>query len=149
MDIMVNTGTTKMEGYRKLLGSKIHRATVTHADLNYEGSISIPRDILKAAKMLPYEAVQVWDISSGNRLETYVIEGPAGSQDISINGAAAHMIKRGDLVIIARFVYLKEEECQDFKPTVVFLDESNRIREIREEVAGPAVSVPRTSASSC
>jgi aspartate 1-decarboxylase len=134
-----------MEGYRKLLGSKIHRATITHADLNYEGSISIPHDILKAAKLLPYEAVQIWDITSGNRLETYVIEGQGGSQDISINGAAAHLIKRGNLVIIARFVYLKDEDCQNFKPIVVFLDESNRIKEIREEIAGPAVSMPRSS----
>jgi len=134
-----------MEGYRKLLGSKIHRATITHADLNYEGSISIPHDILKAAKLLPYEAVQIWDITSGNRLETYVIEGQGGSQDISINGAAAHLIKRGNLVIIARFVYLKDEDCQNFKTIVVFLDESNRIKEIREEIAGPAVSMPRSS----
>ena len=134
-----------MEGYRKILGSKIHRATVTHADLDYEGSISIPADILKAAQILPYEAVQVWDITSGARLETYAIEGPSGSRDISMNGAAAHLIKRGDLIIVARFIYLTEEDCRNFKPTVVFLDEANRIKEIREEVPGPATVLPHSS----
>lgn len=130
-----------MDGFRKILGSKIHRATVTHADLDYEGSISIPPDILKAANIAPYEAVQVWDITSGNRLETYAIVGEKGSRDISINGAAAHLVKRGDLVIIARFVYLTEDDLESHKPTVVFLDESNRIKEIREEVAGPNMAV--------
>lgn len=131
-----------MDGFRKILGSKIHRATVTHADLDYEGSISIPPDILTAANIAPYEAVQVWDITSGNRLETYAIVGEKGSRDISINGAAAHLVKRGDLIIIARFIYLTENDCKNFKPTVVFLDESNRIKEIREEVAGPSMAVP-------
>lgn len=131
-----------MDGFRKILGSKIHRATVTHADLDYEGSISIPPDILEAANIAPYEAVQVWDITSGNRLETYAIVGEKGSRDISINGAAAHLVKRGDLIIIARFIYLTENDCKNFKPTVVFLDESNRIKEIREEVAGPSMAVP-------
>lgn len=134
-----------MEGYRKILGSKIHRATITHADLHYEGSISIPSDILKAAQIMPYEAVQVWDITSGARLETYAIEGPSGSRDISMNGAAAHLIKKGDLVIVARFIYLTEEDCRKFKPTVVFLDEANRIKEIREEVPGPATPMVQSS----
>jgi aspartate 1-decarboxylase len=133
-----------MNGYRKILASKIHRATVTHADLDYEGSISIPANLLRAADIMPYEAVQVWDVTSGNRLETYAIEGLNNASDISINGAAAHLIKKGDIIIIARFVYLLEEDCHKFKPTVVFLDELNRIKEVREEIAGP--STPLTKA---
>src|SRR5262249_10195971 len=114
-------------------------------DLHYEGSISIPADILKAAQILPYESVQVWDITSGARLETYAIEGPSGSRDISMNGAAAHLVKKGDLVIVARFIYLTEEDCRNFKPTVVFLDEANRIKEIRQEVPGPALPFSKSA----
>jgi aspartate 1-decarboxylase len=136
-----------MNGYRKLLGSKIHRATVTDADLDYEGSISIPLHLLKAADIMPYEAVQIWDVTSGNRLETYAIEGENNSRNISINGAAAHLIKRGDVIIIARFIYCLESDCLGYKPKVIFLDEFNRIKEVREEIPGPALpaSVSRGS----
>ena len=129
-----------MDGYRKLLGSKIHRATVTHADLEYEGSITLAPELIAAANFMPYEAVQIWDITSGARLETYVIEGNAGSKDICINGAAAHLVKIGDIVIIARFVYIAEEDCRHFEPVVVFVDKSNRIVELRKEIPGPAAA---------
>jgi aspartate 1-decarboxylase len=129
-----------MEKYRKLLGSKIHNATVTHADLHYEGSITLPRDILAAAQLLPYEAVQIWNVTSGARLETYIIEGAIGSADICINGAAAHLVKPGDLIIVAQFVYVAEPDCKDFRPRIIFLDQANRIESMRNEIAGPALS---------
>ncbi len=131
-----------MNGFRKLLGSKIHRATVTHADLQYEGSVTLSPELIKAANFLPHEAVQIWNATSGTRLETYVIEGKSGSTDISINGAAAHLVKPGDIVIIARFIYLPEEDCRDFEPVVVFVDEHNRIITSRKEIAGPTKSSP-------
>jgi aspartate 1-decarboxylase len=117
--------------------SKIHRATVTHADLHYEGSISVDVDLLKAADILPYEKVAVWNVTRGTRLETYAIEGEAGSGVICLNGAAAHLNKPGDLVIIATFAEVEEAEARSWKPTVVFVDEKNRIAEKRAEVPGP------------
>ncbi len=126
--------------YRKMLGSKIHRATVTQADLQYEGSITISPELLQAANLLPYEAVNIWNVTSGTRLETYAITGQSGSTDICINGAAAHLISPGDIVIIARFVQIEERDIAFFKPIVVFVDEQNRITEIREEIPGPGVA---------
>ncbi len=123
--------------YRKMLGSKIHRARVTQADLHYEGSVTIPPELLSAANLLPYEAVKIWNVTSGTRLETYAITGEPGSTDICINGAAAHLINPGDIVIIARFVQVEEKDAADFKPTVVFVDEHNRIKEVRDEIPGP------------
>ncbi len=117
--------------------SKIHRATVTHADLHYEGSISVDVDLLKAADILPYEKVAVWNVTRGTRLETYAIEGEAGSGVICLNGAAAHLNQPGDLVIIATFAEVEESEAQSWKPTVVFVDEKNRMVEKRAEVPGP------------
>ena len=114
---------------RTMLKSKIHRATVTEADLDYEGSITIDTDLMKAADMLPYEKVDVLDITNGARLQTYVIEGEAGTGEICINGAAAHLIKPMDIVIIASFVQVAEEEARDWEGTRVFVDEANRRRE--------------------
>lgn len=131
-----------METFRKLLSSKIHRATVTHADLDYEGSITIPLDLLKAAQIVPYEAVQIWDVTSGARLETYAVEGAADSHDICINGAAAHLIKPQDIIIIARFIYLTEADCQGFEPIIVLVDKDNCIAEIRKEVPVPHMALP-------
>jgi aspartate 1-decarboxylase len=125
--------------YRKMLGSKIHRARVTQADLHYEGSVTIPPELLQAANLLPYEAVNIWNVTSGTRLETYAITGKPGSTDICINGAAAHLISPGDIVIIARFVHVEECDASSFKPTVVFVDENNRLKQIRDEIAGPRV----------
>jgi len=129
-----------MEAYRKLLRSKIHRATVTQADLEYEGSITLSPELLKAADMKEYEAVCLWNVTSGTRVETYTICGEPGSTDVCVNGAAAHLIKPGDVIIIACFTWLDDEAVAKFKPTVVFVDESNQIKEKRAEVAGPRLA---------
>ncbi|MCB1269497.1 MAG: aspartate 1-decarboxylase [Microthrixaceae bacterium] len=121
-----------------MFASKIHRATVTGADVDYEGSVTVDRDLLDAAGILEWEEVHVWDITNGARLTTYAIAGERGSGDICINGAAAHLVGVGDLVILATFVDLEETSARDHTPTVVFVDERNRVRERRDEVAGPA-----------
>jgi aspartate 1-decarboxylase len=124
---------------RILFKSKIHRATVTQADLDYEGSVTIDRDLLRAADILPFEKVAVWNVTRGTRLETYALEGNAGSGVICINGAAAHLNKPGDLVILATFAEVEEHEAKAWKPTVVFVDAKNRIVPGRtEEIPGPA-----------
>jgi len=136
-----------MDGYRKILGSKIHRATVTKSDLNYEGSITIPVDLLKAANIMPYEAVQIWDVTSGTRLETYAVEELSNPSDICINGAAAHLIKPKDISIIARFIYLADADCHGFEPIIVLVDAFNRVKQVRREIAGARrpVSLPANS----
>jgi aspartate 1-decarboxylase len=116
--------------------SKIHRATVTHADLDYEGSVTIDRDLLEAADILPNEMVHIWNVTRGTRLTTYALEGPAGSRAICVNGAAAHQNRPGDLIILATFAEMTREEARDFKPTVVLVDGENRI------VNGEAVEKP-------
>lgn len=121
---------------RKMLKSKIHRATVTGADLHYEGSITIDRELMEAADIIAYEAVCVWDVDNGNRFETYAIEGEPGSGVICINGAAARMVAPKDLVIIASFVNMANAEALLHEPKLVFVDEENRMLESRKEVAG-------------
>ncbi len=124
---------------RTFLKAKIHRATVTHADLEYEGSVTIAEDLLEAAGILEYEAVHVWNVTRGSRLQTYAIRGERGSGVVCINGAAAHLNKPGDLVILASFAELEESEARSFTPTVILVDSQNRIvaRDL-VEVAGPA-----------
>jgi aspartate 1-decarboxylase len=123
---------------RTLFKAKIHRATVTHADLDYEGSVTIDEDLLDAAGIWNYEAVHVWNITRGTRLQTYAIKGPRGSGVICINGAAAHLNKPGDLVILATFAEMEEAEARAHVPTVVLVDEKNRIvSKDATEVAGP------------
>jgi len=121
---------------RKMLKSKIHRATVTGADLNYEGSITVDPDLLAAADIIPYEAVCIWDVNNGSRFETYAIEGLPGSGVICINGAAARMVAPGDLVIIASFVNMEEAQALKHQPKLVFVDSNNRMLPTRKEVAG-------------
>ena len=124
---------------RTLFKSKIHRATVTHADLDYEGSVSIDQDLLDAAGILEYEAVHVWNITRGTRLQTYAINGERGSGIICINGAAAHLNRPGDLVILATFAEVEEVEARAWKPNVVLVDRDNKIVQTdATEVAGPA-----------
>ena len=124
---------------RTFFKSKIHRATVTHADLEYEGSVTIDEDLMDAAGIWNYEAVHVWNITRGTRLQTYAISGERGSGIICINGAAAHLNKPGDKVILASFAELEESEARAFKPTVVLVDSQNRIvARDTLEVAGPA-----------
>ena len=121
---------------RKMLKSKIHRAILTGADLEYEGSVTIDRDLMDAADILPYEAVCIWDVTNGSRLETYAIEGERGSGVVCVNGAAARLVAPGDLVIIASFVSLDDEEARKHEPKLVFVDERNRMVPTRKENAG-------------
>lgn len=118
---------------RRMLKSKIHRAHVTHADLTYEGSITISPELLGLANILPYEAVNVWNVTAGTRFETYAIEGSPGSTAICVNGAAAHLVTPGDVIIIASFIQLTDADCPAWVPTAVFVDSSNRMKEIRSE----------------
>lgn len=117
--------------YRTLLKAKIHRAVITGGDLNYEGSLTVDTDLLNAAGMRPFELVQVADIENGARLETYLIAGPAGSGIVQPNGAAARLIHPGDHVIIMAFAQVPEPLPQDWSPTIVLVDERNRVREVR------------------
>jgi aspartate 1-decarboxylase len=119
--------------------SKIHRATVTHADLHYEGSVTIDADLMRAARILPYEEVRIWNVTRGTRLETYALEGAAGSGVVCINGAAAHQNQPGDLVILATFAQMDPIEARQHRPTVVLVDRANRVVDPSAvEVAGPA-----------
>ena len=122
--------------YRTLLNAKIHRATVTGADVHYIGSISIDRALMDAAGILPHERVQVVDVDNGARLETYVIPAPAGSGQIQLNGAAARLVALGDLVIIMSYVHVDDLEARTHQPTVVMVDERNAVTEVREGVEG-------------
>jgi aspartate 1-decarboxylase len=112
-----------------LLKSKIHRATVTRANVEYEGSISIDAELLRVADILPYESVEVWDCTNGARLRTYAIPAATGSGEVCVNGAAAHRVKPGDVVIVACFASMSEEEARRHEPRRVFVDARNRIRE--------------------
>ena len=119
---------------RKMMRAKIHRATVTEANVDYEVSITIDRRLMDATDLLPNEAVCVWNVTNGNRLETYVVEGPPDSGVICVNGAAAHLVRPGDLVIIAAYTWLEEDTARRHQPKVVFVDAQNRIREQRAEM---------------
>lgn len=112
---------------RTMFKSKIHRATVTEANLNYVGSITIDAELLKAADILEYEQVAVVNINNGARFETYAIAGPAGSGTVCLNGAAARLAQPGDLVIIITYAQMSEEELKRHRPTVVLVDQQNRI----------------------
>ncbi|WP_214367736.1 aspartate 1-decarboxylase [Pseudonocardia sp. H11422] len=115
--------------FRTMMKSKIHRATVTQADLHYVGSVTIDRDLMEAADLLEGEQVAIVDITNGARLETYVIPGERGSGVIGINGAAAHLVHPGDLVILISYAQMDEAELRSYDPRVVFVDELNRIVE--------------------
>jgi aspartate 1-decarboxylase len=118
-----------------MLKSKIHRAKVTRADLHYVGSITLDEDLMEAADLLPGEQVTISDIDNGNRLETYVIPGLRGSGVIGINGAAAHLVREGDLVIIMAYAQMTDAEAREHKPAVVFVDSSNHIVDLGVEPA--------------
>src|SRR5436309_224448 len=123
---------------RSMLKSKVHRATVTHADIDYEGSLTLDALLLQAANILPYEEVHIWNVTRGTRLRTYAMVGEAGSGVACINGAAAHLAKPGDLVIVSTFTEMVEAEARLHRPTVVLVDAKNRIRmNGASEVAGP------------
>jgi aspartate 1-decarboxylase len=138
--------------YRKFLRAKIHRATVTQADLDYEGSLTLPPDLMRAADIAPYEAVHVWNVTSGTRVETYAIEGVEGARDICANGAAAHAIRPGDVIIIATFSFIVAStvDAVPHEPRVVFVDGENKILRVGQEIAGPRRrGSPTAVADSC
>ena len=116
-----------------LLKSKIHRATVTDANLNYEGSISIDPKLCEAARLIPFERVEIYNCNNGERFATYVIYG--GSGEICLNGAAARKVHKGDLVIIASYADFEQEEAFQYKPQLVMVDPKNDIKEIHHEYA--------------
>ncbi|MBD8061750.1 aspartate 1-decarboxylase [Oceanitalea stevensii] len=120
---------------RPMLIGKIHRATVTAADLHYVGSITVDADLLDAADLLPGQQVDVVDITNGSRLTTYVIPGERGRGDIQINGAAAHHVHPGDLVILIAYGMLSDADARSYEPSVVFVDEHNRILDVGQEPA--------------
>jgi len=111
---------------RHMMKSKIHRATVTAAELHYEGSLTVDADLLDAADILPNEQIHVWDVTNGTRLTTYALAGRRGSGEVCVNGAGAHLIRPGDIVIIATFAEFETEEARAYKPTVVLMGEGNR-----------------------
>jgi aspartate 1-decarboxylase len=111
----------------KLMKSKIHRARVTQSDLHYEGSIGIDEDLLEAAGILPFEAVHVWNVNNGERFETYAIPMPRGSREIQVNGAAARLAQAGDLVIVAAFCWMDEQQARGYQPRVLLVGEGNAV----------------------
>lgn len=128
--------------FRTLLKSKIHRATVTHCELHYEGSCGIDEDLLDAANLCPNEQIHIWNVNNGERFVTYAIKAPRGSGIISLNGSAARRASVGDLVIIAAFALVPEDRVADCVPLLVFPDAANRRVEVRSEPAGPQAGDP-------
>jgi aspartate 1-decarboxylase len=120
--------------HRFMLKSKIHRAVVTDADIHYEGSVTVDRALMEMADLVPYEQVHVWDLDNGNRVVTYVIEGERDSGEICMNGAAARLIHKGDLVIISSFISVPEEKAKNYYPRVVFVDSDNRPEMIEDQL---------------
>ena len=125
--------------FRMMMNSKLHRATVTEANLNYVGSITIDSDLLDAAGMLPNEKVHVVNNNNGARFETYIIAGEPGSGVICVNGAAARLVQKGDVVIILSYVYVSNEEAREHQPTVLLMDKDNKIEEVIKEAPGMTV----------
>lgn len=126
-----------MEPTRTMLRAKIHRAVVTDANLEYEGSLTIPPELMELADIREYEGIHVWNVTRGTRFETYAITGMRGSGRICVNGAAAHLAGPGDRVIIAAFSSVPESLVKGFRPIVVFVDDRNVALRTRIEVPGP------------
>jgi aspartate 1-decarboxylase len=120
-----------------MLRAKIHRAIVTEADLHYEGSLTIPPELMAAVDLKEYEAIHVWNVTRGTRFETYAITGEENSGAICVNGAAAHLSGPGDIIIIAAFASVPESMVDSFRPTVAFVDQANRLQRIGVETPGP------------
>lgn len=132
---------------KTLMTSKIHRATITQADLHYVGSVTVDPDLLDAAGLVENEKVAIVDVTNGARLETYVIRGERGSGELKINGAAAHLVHPGDLVILIAYGMMTEAEAAVHLPRVVHVDQSNRIVEIGTDPAQPVPGMPDQIAS--
>lgn len=128
----------------KILKGKIHRAVVTEADLNYVGSVTVDSDLLEASGILPHEAVEIYDITNGARLVTYALRAKPGSGTLCINGAAAHLVKKGDLVILCSFALMDAFEAETFQPRVVLVDNKNAIRSVSRYVDGVFVENGKT-----
>ena len=123
---------------RMMLKSKLHRATVTQADVDYEGSVTLDKTFLEAAEILPFEQVHVWNVTRGTRVLTYAMEGEAGSGVVCVNGAAAHLAKPGDIVIIATFVQMDDESAHHHRPRIVLMGPNNVITRTNAiEIPGP------------
>ena len=120
--------------HRTLLKTKLHRACVTHAEVDYEGSCAIDSDLLDLAGILEYEQIHIYNVSTGARLVTYAIRAQAGSRMISVNGAAAHLATPGDRVIICAYASLSSQELSGFKPTLVYLNELNQVTNSRDHI---------------
>lgn len=125
--------------FRMMMNSKLHRATVTEANLNYVGSITIDSHLLDAAGMLPNEKVHVVNNNNGARFETYIIAGEPGSGVICVNGAAARLVQEGDVVIILSYAYVSNEEAREHKPTVLLMDKDNKIEKVIKEAPGMTI----------
>lgn len=125
--------------FRMMMNSKLHRATVTEANLNYVGSITIDSALLDSAGMLPNEKVHVVNNNNGARFETYIIAGEAGSGVICVNGAAARLVQKGDVVIILSYVYVSDEEAKKHEPTVLLMNKNNKIEQVIKEEPGVTV----------
>lgn len=125
---------------REVLRGKIHRATVTEANLEYEGSLTVDLELMEAAGLCPYEKIDVYNITNGNRFSTYLIQGPRHSGVICVNGAAAHLAKAGDKVIVTGYGLATEAEVKSHRPRVVLVDAANRIKQVLHESTGVRVS---------
>lgn len=123
---------------RIMLKSKIHRATVTGADVNYEGSVTLDPELMRAADILPYEQVHVVDVDNGARLVTYAIEGTAGKGEVVLNGAAARLVNPGDIVIVITYRDVQDADVASHKPRLVYVDEQNHITRTAEGMHSPA-----------
>ena len=121
-----------------LLKSKLHRACVTHSELDYEGSCAIDGDLLKLANIREYEQIDIYNITNGERFTTYAIRAEAGSRIISVNGAAAHRATPGDRIIICTYARCNENEAESHKPSLVYLDENNHVVELKDKIAEQA-----------
>ena len=128
--------------HRLLVKSKIHRATVTAANRDYEGSLTIDADLMNAADILANEQINVWDVTNGTRLVTYALPGVRGSGEVCVNGAGAHLVKPGDLVIVATYTLMTGRKARKYQPTVVFVDGANKMREADEAEVVAAGAVP-------
>ena len=117
--------------HREMLRAKVHRITVTECNVEYEGSLTLDTEIMKACDMLPYERIDVYDLENGNRFSTYLIEGRPGSGDCCVNGAAAHLVERGDKLILCSYGVVDGAEARGHHPIVVLVDARNRIREVK------------------
>ncbi len=117
--------------YREMMKSKLHKCVVTEANIDYEGSVGIDKDFLQKANMLPGEKVTVINLNNGNRFETYIIEKPAGSKAIEINGGGARLCLKGDRLIVISYAFYEEKELNDYSPIVLIMDENNGVKECR------------------